>query len=443
MRQPSVTGRGITLATVALAAGMGWAVAVYPRRTVEGVAAFIIAAFAAWLGPVTVVVLAALFRFPLSVTMGPAGNDLFLVLAVPVAVAGFVGNGASRVTAACIALLGVLFTYTLVGIDRSIGVATSLYSLAYYGLPLLFLGVGLAWGRWSRERTQLRHLVVAVALISACAVFFEAAGHAVALYSQLGFTTATGQIAPSYLTNVFGHLVVRNTGIFINPDFSGSLLALGAIWAVSDPTWGRAARWTLFLALSVAMVLTYARSGIFEEAVGLAYWVRATRGRIVGATFLAVLGMSVLGASLGPSFLALNNGSAQYHIASLVQGARLFLEYPLGAGLGSTGIAGNSTLLASTVGGVQHYLVGSETGWLQYLDQIGIGGLAVLGVFLWVVFDGLRGIASHASRAAIAGLLMWAVCLIFLPGVNQVEFTAAVWVAVGMGLGVRAPTSST
>ena len=420
------------LGTAIAGLGLGAVAASLGRHTLDLLGGLLLVPLVLWVGPGVVTLLLACGRLPAQVLVSAHATDIYMVVAIPFGVLGL-ASLPRRLLAIAWTMIGVFAVYVLIGGGYTKSVIAGIYSGVYYGLFAIMLGVGVSSRRQGYSPENLRRGVIAVALVNAAVIFWQASGHVLPMYSKFGFY-ANGVMSPSYLTEMFGKIVVRNTGLFINPDYAGSFLSFAAVWMI----WSRRPAylsWMLAFVISIAVFLTYARSAILEEAVGVCAWLWWRYGKQVSMFAMGILLAGLMTAWTTRTFLALHNGSATYHLRSIGVGLELFLEHPFGLGFGSTGIGGASRLLAG-IGGPIRFVPGSETGWIQYADQLGVVGVAVLGLLLFRVWRQLSVTwAGCDGGMAVAALIMWCVCAMFLPAVNQVGFSAAVWILIGMVAG--------
>lgn len=272
--------------------------------------------------------------------------------------------------------------------------------------------------------------------------FWAALSSSVAILEQVFRTTYIGYlqrtnplgIVPgTIITDFRGHVFYRSIGLFGDPNYLGSFMVLFLLYVLIFEK-RKQSKIVLALLALIGLICSDSRSSIIALVVVGGFYVfnksRNKKGALAVLMFLPILVYS--GWPTISHVLALHNGSAQYHIYTLYTGFNDMMSHVFGVGIGNTGLARNSSWGASS----QQVIVGSETGYLQVGDQLGVAGLLI---FIWTLVHIYRKLGSISSRdpsvkIAMYGLLTLAILYVFLPVNNQVETLFMTWFIAGRAI---------
>ncbi|WP_050347923.1 O-antigen ligase family protein [Arsenicicoccus sp. oral taxon 190] len=234
------------------------------------------------------------------------------------------------------------------------------------------------------------------------------------------------------------HAMIRVTGTLANPNVLAAVLVLllPIAWAgaTSLPTSSaRLVGHAVVAAGAVALLMTWSRAGVVAGVVAVAVLAllrparpsRLVRGLSVGAGAAAVLGVVLLGGSLGVR--------RDVWAAAL----RLAAAHPLGVGPGRGG-----ALIDREVAGGERFQHAHDL-WLSWLLEGGwAAGVAAVTLTLvagWLVVRGARA-GSAMARVAGAGLAGFAVMSLVDHPANALGVATLLWVVLGVVAGHR-PTA--
>lgn len=280
-------------------------------------------------------------------------------------------------------------------------------------------------------------------------------------FLQTFFTDPGQPIHFSYLAT--GINQPRGIGFMTSPNEFGAVLAIAIVLLLVPGLLPIRHRWRPWLlgALSLALVLSFSRSGLLAAAVGVIAvvamsWSRLPRPRaaaqqlrsrvalVWGAPALAiwsVLLVVILTTSGAPTLVKETltgvEPSAGGRVDSAVAGLKVLRDNPLGLGLGTAGP--KASRFGETAGRPR---ILTETWYVLYAIQVGAFGLALLGATalaillrLWKTRDG------PLSLLVIALGIGLGVGALFIPIIEEPTVYTPLWAFAGMALAVAAGRS--
>jgi hypothetical protein len=277
-------------------------------------------------------------------------------------------------------------------------------------------------------------------------------------FIQTFFTDPGKQIHHSYLAH--GINQPRGIGFVTSPNELGAVLAIAILMLIVPGLLPIRHRWRVWLlgALSLALVLSFSRSGILATSVGaivvlVLSWKRLPsprtawghlRSRVAllwGAPAVAtwsLLLVLILTTSGAPTLIKETLGgvepSAGGRVDSAVAGLKVLRNNPLGLGLGT---AGPKAARFGETDGRPRIL--TETWYVLYAIQVGLFGLALLAATalaillrLWKTRDGPLSLLVIALGVGLgAGAL-------FIPIIEEPTVYIPLWAFAGLALAVAA-----
>jgi hypothetical protein len=282
-------------------------------------------------------------------------------------------------------------------------------------------------------------------------------------FLQTYFTEPGEQIHHSYLAR--GISQPRGIGLLTSPNEFGAVLAIAILLLVVPGLLPIRHRWRVWLlgTLSLAMVLSFSRSGLLAAGVGVlvvavltrdrwlsprAIWARL-RSRValvwgvpaaaLWATLLVVIVTTSGAPTLVKDTLDGVEPSAGGRVDSAVAGLKVLRDNPVGLGLGT---AGPKAARFGETDGRPRIL--TETWYVLYAIQVGVFGLALLALTALVILLRLwRSRASPLARFVIAAGVGLGAGAFFIPVIEEPTIYTPLWAFAGMALALGAAAAST
>lgn len=357
----------------------------------------------------------------------------------------------------------------LVGLVLAIGIVyvivaphrlTALYAYRTLYEPLaLFAAVGLLarLGRMpARVPRQVGVAILVGGLVAAVAVWPQVYVGGFAYLDHFFHDPGT-RLSPSYIATAI--LQPRGVGTFTSPNEFGAYLSicLAICFAPGVVEIRPALRTWLVVIFSLALLLTFSRSGLLSTVVAVGTIIVVQRDRLAAIArararsirrpeALGHLGAVVVGGILvafvvsssgAPDFVGQtfegNEPSAAFRPTSVSEGVSIIGASPLGAGLG---MAGPKSVRFGEVGTAP--ALASEMWYLTYAMQVGVIGFAALASLLVVVLAGLW--RRHPAPWPTLALGVWlglGVGALFIPIVEDPSIATPMWVLGAVALAVE------
>jgi len=277
-------------------------------------------------------------------------------------------------------------------------------------------------------------------------------------YLQTFYTDPGEQIHHSFLAR--GINQPRGIGTLTSPNEFGAVLAIAIVLLVTPgllrlPGWVRA---SLLAAGGLALLLSFSRSGMLATAVGIVVVLWLSRDRLASRERLLTrlrgrstwlrLGSPVLVAVVLAAFVFTTSGaqklveatasgsdpSAGNRPASAIAGLTVLVNHPLGLGLGT---AGPKAARFDERTSMPRIL--TETWYLLYAIQVGIGGLALLVAVALAILRSLwKDRARPVARAALGFGLGLGAGALFIPIIEDPAVFVPLWAFSGLACAVSA-----
>jgi hypothetical protein len=275
-------------------------------------------------------------------------------------------------------------------------------------------------------------------------------------FIQSFFTPPGEQIHHSFLAS--GINQPRGIGFVHSPNELGAVLAIAVLLLAVPGLMPIARRWRLWAlgALSLALLLSFSRSGMLATLVGLVVVAWLARDRIprpaviwetirnrgflsdavppaVAWVALLIFIVATSGApSLVKETIAGAEPSAGGRVNSAVAGITVLRDNPLGLGLGTAGP--KAARFGETEGGPR---ILTETWYILYAIQVGVVGLGLLLATAWVILVRLwRSRDAPISRLALALGFGLGAGAVFIPIIEEPTVWTPLWAFAGLAVGL-------
>lgn len=312
------------------------------------------------------------------------------------------------------------------------GATAAFASYRNFVTPFLFLLLGLLASHTSGVYRYARHLVKLGAFVVVFGFFerFTPFWSWVPLgplweKKNIAIAKSTGLPLNYYSSETIGgHVLRRMVSSFADPVNLGAFLfaAFVAAWLVRNRVVMVATVVTAVLTVSKAALLGFLAFGFF-------------RTRFLQSSTAAFLSASTAGA-LGLGFYVFSEshstGSTAAHIRGFTSAASGLPQFPLGHGMGGTGVLAGLFSSESTT-------VSAESGVGVIISQLGLPGLAIFLAFFVMLVRASLGISDARERVVAMTLLVaWGLNA----GFNEVAFSpnsaAPYFVILGLLIGAQA-----
>jgi hypothetical protein len=281
-------------------------------------------------------------------------------------------------------------------------------------------------------------------------------------FLQVFYTDPGKQIHHSYLAT--GINQPRGIGFVNSPNEFGAVLAIAIVLLLAPGLLSLSRRWRawILVALGLALVLSFSRSGMLATVVGLAVIGFLARDRVreqlaalrsraaamdlvppilVGCILLAAIVVT----SGAPKLVQQTVSGAEPSAAGRVQSAKAGLvvlrDHPLGLGLGT---AGPKAARFGETEGKPRIL--TEIWYVLYAIQVGVVGLLLLvGVALVLLRHLWQSRSLPIARAVLGIGLGLGIGAVFIPIIDEPTVWTPLWalaglaVAAGLGAGAQVP----
>lgn len=280
-------------------------------------------------------------------------------------------------------------------------------------------------------------------------------------FLQTYFTDPGQQIHHSYLAR--GINQPRGIGFLNSPNEFGAVLAIAILLLLVPGIVPIRHRWRPWLlgTLSLALLLSFSRSGMLAAAVGLVVVALLARDRwpsprairdqlrsrvsllwgapaaVLWATLLVIIVTTSGAPTLVRDTLGGVEPSAGGRVDSAVVGLKVLRDNPLGLGLGTAGP--KAARFGETEGRPR---ILTETWYVLYAIQVGVFGLALLAATALAVLVRMwRSRRTPVARFVIAAGLGLGAGALFIPVIEEPTIYTPLWAFAGLALALGAATT--